>query len=234
MDTTIIVSPRERFTSIIHSLESLFQTVPDNTPVVVVEGGTPDSIKRELEILRENRTFDWVSIDYFVTPQEARNIGFDKVKTKYVVFTDNDIHYQQGWLEALIQNAVDNDSDVVGPLICIGPPEASIIHHAGGEVGIKAGDMNKPHISDIHRLSDRPTSELSEDTAPVANGVVEFHCFLATADYIRKVGPMDERLVSREQVDFGLRAIIFDGKITFEKNAVVTYMAKIPFPEIDL
>lgn len=41
MRTSIVVVPRERFTSLPVSLRSLFATIPGEVPVVVVEGGTP-------------------------------------------------------------------------------------------------------------------------------------------------------------------------------------------------
>ncbi|OOY35526.1 glycosyltransferase family 2 protein [Solemya velum gill symbiont] len=234
MEVSIIVSPRERFTSIIVSLQSLFATIPADIPVIVVEGCSPESVCEQLKELQEQRPFEWIRTDYFITPQEARNIGFDMVQTELVVFTDNDIHYQTGWLEALISNREQYDSDLVAPLICIGPPEASIIHHAGGRLVIKKEKGSKPHVTERHRLMDRPIAELSDIMAPNENEIVEFHCFLARSDYIRRVGPMDERLITREQIDFGLRSKIAGCKVTFEKSAVVTYMAKVPFEEVDL
>ncbi|OOZ42431.1 glycosyltransferase [Solemya elarraichensis gill symbiont] len=234
MEGSIVVSPRERFTSITASLQSLFATISDEIPVIVVEGCSPENTCQQLEQLREQRHFEWIGTDYFITPQEARNIGFDRVQTELVVFTDNDIHYEPGWLEALISNREQYDSDLVAPLICIGPPEASIIHHAGGRLVIKKDKGNKPYVTERHRLMDRPVAELSDIMTPVENEIVEFHCFLARSDYIRRIGPMDERLITREQIDFGLRSKVAGGKVTFEKNAVVTYMAKIPFKEIDL
>ncbi len=41
MLASIVVVPRERFTSLPVSLRSLFSTIAEDVPVVVVEGGTP-------------------------------------------------------------------------------------------------------------------------------------------------------------------------------------------------
>ena len=37
--TTIIISPRERFNTLLASLRSLFETIAEDVPVIVVDGG---------------------------------------------------------------------------------------------------------------------------------------------------------------------------------------------------
>ena len=51
MRTSVVVVPRERFTSLPVSLRSLFATIPDEAQVVVFEGGTPAETRAELESL---------------------------------------------------------------------------------------------------------------------------------------------------------------------------------------
>jgi hypothetical protein len=48
------------------------------------------------------------------------------------------------------------------------------------------------------------------------------------------MGGLDERLITREQVDFALRALVADATVTFAERAVVTYMARDDFDPIDL
>ncbi len=234
MKTTLIVVQRERFTSIIESLVSLFSTIALDVPVIVVEGGSPQSILMNLKKLQVTRPFEIISLPYMVLPQEARNLGFERVATEYVVFADNDISYEPGWLGALERNATENSSDLVAPLICIGPPNATTIHHAGGHLLMRVEENKPPHISEQHQLNDQSITALPSAQLPVGNEIVEFHCFLARTDYIRKIGPLDERLITREQIDFGLRSKYHKGRVTFEQSAVVTYMASNIFLEIDL
>ena len=236
MMTTIVVSPRERYSSILPSLESLFSTISSDVPVIVVEGSTPRAIRRRLRELNELRPFTHVPLGYMVTPNEARNIGMRMASTPYVVLSDNDIEYEPGWLEALERNALESGADAVAPLIFIGPSEAKTIHHAGGRL-IFNESSGRPIIKEQHRLMNVPfervESRLSE-LAPADNDVCEFHCAMLRKSVWEAMGGLDERLITREQIDFGLRLISMGTRITFAKDSHVTYRAFDPFNPIDL
>jgi GT2 family glycosyltransferase len=231
--TTIVVAPRERFRSILPSLRSLFATIPRETPVIVVEGCSPDAVRAGLRALQDEHPFTWIARDHFITPHEARNIGFAQVTSAFVVFADNDMIYEPGWLACLEDNARRNDSDMVAPAICIGPPRATTVHHAGGTLVID-GTPERPHVTERHRMKDEPLAALREEPLPQHNDVVEFHCFLARSAFIAEQGPLDERLITREQVDIALRAALAGARVTFEAGAVVTYDARMPFERDDL
>ncbi len=234
--TTIIVSPRERFSSVIASLESLFATIDPAVPVIVVEGGSPPQVKDQLKAMQSRRTFEWVSLDYMVIPNEARNIGGRMAKTEFVVFADNDIDYQPNWLERLEANADEHGSDAVAPLIFIGPSKDNLIHHAGGSLVLEERG-GKVILREKHRLMNEPIAKVEAELdalAPVENEVCEFHLTFMRREFFERLGGFDERLITREQMDFGLRIKDLNAKITFEKNARVTYMAFEPFNPIDL
>jgi hypothetical protein len=223
--STVVVAPRERFSSVVESLESLFATVPATVPVVVVEGCSPAPVRAALAKLQARRPFDLVSLDWYVTPHEARNIAFERVETEFVIFADNDMIYEPNWLDHLEANADRNRADAVAPLICIGPPMATKAHHAGGTLIVEDG-KKRWQISEKHRHMNDPVESVTDETAPETNEVTEFHCFLARTHFVRKLGPLDERLITREQMDFALRAALAGGRITFERKAIVTYAAK--------
>jgi GT2 family glycosyltransferase len=231
MRTTAVVVPRERFTSLPVSLRSLFRTVPDDVPVVVVEGASPAATRSELALLARERSFRLVSLPYMVKPNEARNIGVSMAETEYVVIADNDVEYEAGWLDALEHHALAYGSDAVAALTCEGPPAATIIHQAGGlleairtEEGIS--------LFDRHRLAEAPRAGA---TLPgIEHHVCELHCMLVRRSLLEELGGLDERLVSREQVDLALRLLVLEAKVTFAEDAVVTYMARDAFDPVDL
>jgi hypothetical protein len=178
METTVVVSPRERFSSILPSLESLFSTIHPDVPVIVIEGLTPRRIRRRLRQLKAARPFVHVALDYMVTPNEARNIGMRLATTPFVVLADNDIEYEQGWLEPLVCNAMETGADAVAPFIFIGPSGEKTIHHAGDSL-IYNESNGRQIIKEEHRLMnvalESVQSKLS-NLAPLDNDVCEFHC----------------------------------------------------------
>jgi|GEM_PF-1770934 len=234
VDISIVVTPRERFTSVIDSLQSLFSTIEADVPVILVEGCSPQYIRDQIAEIKKSRDFTWIALDRFITPQEARNIGFEQCDNRYVVFSDNDIHYETGWLEAMYNNAETHDSDVIGPVVCIGPPAAKKIHHAGGRLSIRLLGNSQPFVDERHQLMNQPLSMLQRAEHDTYNEIVEFHCLMVRSDYLVKIGLFTEALITREQIDFGLRNQFHEGKVTFEPKAVVTYMATGDFIEEDL
>lgn len=236
IQSTIIVSPRERYSSIISSLNSIFETVDKEVPIIVVEGGSSAFVKDEIAKLQKKRPFKHISLPYPVKPNEARNIGAKEVKTDFIVFADNDIEYEPDWLCALEKNAVEHCADAVAPLIFIGPCEQATIHHAGGILHIKENGQN-PLLVEKHRFMDVPLTEveaqLSSDEM-IQNDVCEFHCFLMRKTFYDRMGCFDERYVTREQMDLALRCKDMGARVTFEKDSRVTYRANDPFNPVDI
>lgn len=232
MRTSVVVVPRERFTSLPVSLRSLFATIPKEAQVVVVEGATPDETRAELRQLAAERPFDLVSIPYMVKPTEARNLGVARTSSEFVVIADNDIEYEQGWFEALEEHAVANGSDAVAPLIFIGPPKVTVIHHAGGFLTASRLD-GSVRLGEEHRLMDVPLADVDE-LPDMTNQVCEFHCMLVRRSLLDEMGGLDERLVTRDQLDFAMRAYVLGAKVTFAEESVMTYMARDGFDAIDL
>lgn len=233
MLTSVVVVPRERFTSLPVSLRSLFSTISADVPVVVVEGATPPDTRAELQDLTRERPFDLVTLPYMVKPNEARNLGVERTTTEYVVIADNDIEYESGWLEALEEHAVEHDSDAVAPLIFIGPPATTIIHHAGGMLSANRVEGGF-RLSEAHRLMDVRLEDHDGPFPEPHNHVCEFHCMLARRALLDEMGGLDERLITREQIDFALRALALGAKTTFAEKAWVTYMARDDFDPVDL
>ncbi len=233
MRTGVVVVPRERFTSLPVSLRSLFSTISREVPVVVVEGGTPAATRLELQRLTHERPFELVSLPYMVKPNEARNIGVARTATDYVVIADNDIEYEPGWLQALEEHALEHDSDAVAPLIFIGPPSKTVIHHAGGM--LSANRVNGGiRLSEAHRLMDVPLADVTDGFPEPYNHVCEFHCMMARRSLLDEMGGLDERLITREQIDFAMRGFVLGAKTSFAEKAWVTYLARDGFDPVDL
>ena len=130
---TIVVSPRERFSCTRESLESIYEHTKIPFKLVYIDGNSPAKVRRYLEAQALAKDFQLIRTDYYLYPNQARNLGLHQVNTKYVVFIDNDVIVSPEWLNHLVQCAEETGATIVGPLACQDKPLHEIVHCAGGE-----------------------------------------------------------------------------------------------------
>ncbi len=231
---TVVIVPRERFSYTRQTLESLYQhtTIPFN--LIYVDGNSPAVHKHYLEQQAKQRGFHLIRTEEFLFPNQARNLALAEVKTKYVVFVDNDVLFTDGWLEKLIECAEETGAWVVGPLYCEGQPEDEIIHMAGGFAHFRE-IQGKRRFFEQHRYLRQPVGKVRSQLHREPTELVEFHCALIRTDVFEKLGMLDEKYLSTsEHVDFCLGVRESGGMVYFEPNSVISYVAPPPFDMSDL
>lgn len=231
---TIVVTPRERFSHARTSLDNLLENVPADVPIVYVDGASPPRVRRHLEARARQWQFKLLRTDYYLTPNEARNLGLNEAPTRYVVFIDNDVITSRGWLESLVDCAEETGAWVVGPLCCIGDPAERIIHMAGGEAQIRE-ERGRRILHEWHRYEGERVLNVVPQLQREPTEVVEFHCMLVRREAFDRLGPLDEGLLSvHEHVDFCMSVRDAGGAVYIEPASVVTYVAPPPFAWSDL
>ncbi|MEL7190267.1 MAG: glycosyltransferase family 2 protein, partial [Pseudomonadota bacterium] len=163
MDVTVAVVPRERFRFLERSLKSLFETIPADVPVIVVDGGAPNKVLNAIKNLQKIRPFELIETHEFVLPNRARNIALKKVETKYIAFCDNDLEHSPNWLEALVESAEKHQAAAVAPTTLIGPTQTPRIHHAGGTLKRVYDDEGRVSLVERHNFANVPLSEAIEN-----------------------------------------------------------------------
>ena len=225
-DVTIVVVPRERFSYTRESLESLYQDTSYPFKLVYVDGGSPRHIKNYLKAQAREKQFKLIRTEHYLSPNRARNLGLQEVKSKYVVFYDNDVVVTPGWLNKLVQCAEEKDAAVVGPLTCIGKPEHQVIHNAGGVIHFASpveDETTKRRLIKGTYLAGKPVAHVRDQLHQVQCEYVEFHCVLVRTEVFAKIGPLDEKLLStREHLDFCLSVAQAGGTIYCERESVIT------------
>jgi GT2 family glycosyltransferase len=230
---TLVILPRERFSYSRSSLESVYANTHLPFSLIYMDGGSPKYVKRYLQAQAREKGFRLVRTEHYLSPNQARNMGLRLANLKYVVFLDNDVEVAPGWLEALVQTAEETNASVVGPLYCIGHPIHQVIHMAGGEARIQDADGRR--LQEKHRLCNKRVSDVRPQMRREECELVEFHCMLVRRAVLQELGPLDEALLStREHVDLCLTVRAAGGKIWFEPNAVVTYVATQSFAWSDI
>lgn len=226
---TVVVVPRERFSYTRQSVESIRHNTLLPFRWVYVDGGSPRPVARYLRSASGRMGFELVRRERYLTPNQARNLGFERVDTEYVVFVDNDVLVEPGWLEALVRCAQETGAVAVGPLYCIGLPAGTTVHMAGGEASLhrKNGVLR---LHELHRHQNLPVAQVEAHLVRSRCELIEFHCMLVRSSALRRLGPFDERLMNtREHIDFCLTLRAHGHDIWFEPASRLTYVAPPPF-----
>ena len=223
---TIVVVPRERFSHARQSLEAVYRNTAHPFNLVYVDGHSPASTQAYLDKASAERGSRLVRTDRFVSPNQARNLGLKEVDptSKYVVFIDNDVEVEPGWLTELVACAEETGAWAVSPVYFEGAPADKIIHMAGGSATLTEADGRRIFAEDhLHHLE--RYREVADRLQRGETGFFEFHCALFPLDVLDRLGPLDEALLSNhEHMDLSLLIRQAGGTIFLAPKAQVTYV----------
>lgn len=226
---TVVMVPRERFQLTARALETVYECTDTPFEFVCVDGNSPKPQRRYLEREAGRRGFTLIRTDRYLSPNRARNIGLQEVRTRYACFVDNDLIVTPGWLGSLVECAEATGAWVVGPLYFEGDPEDKRVHMAGGDITLE-GERPHRRFKDHHRHMKEYLGDLREPLQRERVDYVEFHCCLVRMDALAEIGPFDEKFVnSREHIDLCLLTHEAGGEVWFEPDARVTYATPPPF-----
>ncbi|MGK7937633.1 MAG: glycosyltransferase family 2 protein [Xenococcaceae cyanobacterium] len=225
---TIVVVPRERFSYTRQALESLYDHTHIPFALVYVDGNSPNQVRRYLQTQAKEKKFTLVRSERYLAPNQARNIGLSYVKTKYLVFVDNDVVFTPGWLKKLVDCAEQTEATIVAPLTCIGKPVHQTVHFAGGKARIVVetqGEDTVRKVQEEHYYPNCPLAEVRKHLKRERCELAEFHCMLVRHNIFEQIGLLDDRLLNtKENLDLSLTVTQVGGKIYCEPSSIVTYV----------
>ncbi|NJK51496.1 glycosyltransferase [Candidatus Gracilibacteria bacterium] len=232
---TIVVVPRERFSCTRASLESIYDYTKIPFKLIYVDGNSPAKVRNYLEEQAQNKDFQLIRTDYYLYPNQARNIGLARVTTKYVVFVDNDVIVSPGWLQALVGCAEETEAAIVGPLMCQNEPVHEIVHFAGGESHIWTDKTGRRRIREKMYKQGQQVKEVYDQLKRSPTELAEFHCVLVRRSIFDRVGMLDEAFLNtKEHLDFCMTVAQAGGTVYFEPASIVTYVPGPPLEWTDL
>ncbi|MEM8778272.1 MAG: glycosyltransferase [Cyanobacteria bacterium P01_G01_bin.49] len=232
---TIIMVPRERFSGTQESLQSIYDhtTIPFN--LIYVDANSPEKIQTYLKQQSQEKNFQLLRTNHYLTPNQARNLGLGHVKTPYLVFIDNDVIVTKGWLESLVTCAEETNAAVVGPLMCQEKPLHETVHFAGGESHIWVDKTGRKRLREKMYQQGKKVKDLLPQLQRTETELAEFHCVLVRRDIFDRVGFLDEALMNtKEHLDFCMTVREQGEKVFFEPNCIVTYTFGEPLEWSDL
>ena len=229
---TLIVAPRERFSYVQPSLESIYRHTKIPFNLVYIDINSPSYLRNYLARSAAERDFTLLRVPRFLSPNQVRNLGLSHATTEYVLFIDNDIHVSPGWLKRLWHCAQKNYAAAVSPLLCIGKPLHERILMAGGEIKIFLETDRQYEHRRLYKkchLVNRSATLMKHQLQQRLCDYGELSCMLVRRDIFEQIGPFDEKLLStQEHLDFCLSVAQVGGKIYCEPAAVVTYVSEMP------
>ncbi len=226
---TLVVVPRERFSCTQASLESLYTHTRIPFQLIYVDGNSPAHIHRYLKEQSQAKDFQLIRTEHYLSPNQARNIGWKAVRTPYMAFVDNDVIVSPGWLEALLQCAEKTKAAIVAPLMCEQEPLHTIVHCAGGENHVWQDAKGSRHLREKMYKQGQKVEQVSSQLQVQPTELAEFHCMFLRTDLREKVGFLDEAMLNtKEHLDFCMTVMQAGETIYFEPASIVTYVPGPP------
>jgi GT2 family glycosyltransferase len=232
---TLVVVPRERFSCAQTSLESLYEHTRMPFKLVYVDGNSPAKVRDYLAEQAEIKGFRLIRTDYYLYPNQARNLGAAAVETPYLVFVDNDVVVTPGWLEALVSCAEETGAAVVGPLMCQHEPIHEEIHFAAGESHIWVDKTGRRRLREKMYRQGKAVDQMQLQLQRIETELAEFHCVLVRREVLEKLGGLDEAMLNtKEHLDFCMSVRELGETVYFEPTSLVTYVPGPPLEWGDL
>jgi GT2 family glycosyltransferase len=220
--STVVVIGREAFSPTEETVRAIAARTPSPRRLVVVDGGSPRRIARRLESMARELDFTLVRSDALLSAPESRNLGLDHATTEFVVFVDNDLLIEPGWLEGLEACARETGAGFVSPVVLWGPTGLDEVHFAGGTCRI-IDDGGRHRLEDFGSRMHQPVSVVAT-LERERTELIELHCLLARRAFLDQLGPFDEAyLAGRDETDLSLEAKRHGWTVWVEPAVVVGY-----------
>ena len=229
---TLIVAPRDRFSYVRPSLESIYKHTNIPFKLIYIDINGPRNLQHYLARRAADQDFTLLHTPRFLSPNQVRNLGLRHATTEYVLFIDNDIHVSPGWLENLWHCAQETDATVVTPLLCVGKPLHERTLMAGGDIRTFSETDERHEYRHLYKkchLVNRSVTMVKHQLQRRLCAYGELSCLLVKRNIFEHIGPLDEKLLNtQEHLDFCLSVAQVGGKIYCEPSAVVTYVPAMP------
>lgn len=220
---TIVMTARERYALTLAAIDSIVCNTAIPYRFIYLDIQSPDWLREQLKNRPE---LEVVRFDKPLWPQQARACIAGSIETDYVVFIDNDVQVELGWLDALVACADDTGAGIVGPLYLWGDgttPEK--IHMAGGKLS-ETQEKGGRVLDEFHQLINESPEAVANELYRRPCDFVEYHCMLIRTALIKDGKLLDPDIYCiHEHIDTALAAKQLGYDVFLEPSARVTYLA---------
>ncbi|TNC82673.1 MAG: hypothetical protein C9356_02005 [Oleiphilus sp.] len=203
--TTIVITPRDRYTGIEECIEQVYRyTDPNDFQLQVLDLGYPKTIlKRVKAMLSEKSNARVISLGRIIPMAAIDKIRGD-LTTPHVVFLDNDSRVTEGWLPPLVKAAQAEDVGVVYPVTLEreGVDQGASIRNHLYTTELRVVDYNdEPFLIEEKSYRRALPEDIPDETAE--SNAFELHCVMFNTDALQAIEiPM---MTIREHLDIGMQ-----------------------------
>ena len=221
---TIVMTARERHSLTEASLDGIARETTTPYRLMYVDCAAPAWLRSELEARATEWRLEIVRFEEPLWPQQARHRVVNRIMTDYVVFIDNDVLVEPGWLEALVACADETGAGIVAPLYLWGDGvRPAKIHMAGGRIAQTEVPGGKV-LHEWHQFANADPSRVKLERRPC--DFAEYHCMLVRTELLRDGAVLDPAIrCVHEHVDTALSVKARGYPVYLEPASRVTYLA---------
>lgn len=223
---TIIVTQRERFCLSKLSLESILADDSYPFELIYVDCNSPSQVKEYLQEQAEKHQFmRLIRYEKYLRQNVARNLALPLVNdSQYLVFIENDIIIEKGWLKPIVECAEQEEAAIVSPLILEGNPKSpnKQVHILGVNLNFEIQESGQRRLKIQHLMHHEKLADQILQRSEV--DAVEFHCALVRHSLLEKI-PLDEVFDNLEShIDLCIQAKNIGEKVFVEPSSRVTFL----------
>jgi len=219
------MTARERHSLAEAAIDSIVADTARPFRFMYLDVQSPDWLRESFARHSAEWGLEVVRFDLPLWPHEARKRVAPSIDTDYVVFIDNDVQVEEGWLEALVRCADETGAGIVGPLYLwgdgIGP---SKIHMAGGKLTESPAEGGRV-LAEAHGLFNLDPRQVADQLVRRPCDFVEFHCMLVRTELLRDGSFLDTEIrCVHEHIDVALESVRRGFPVYFEPASRVHYL----------
>lgn len=191
-------------------IESIIKNTKQEYEIIVVDNNSPDNSGKLFE--KDFLTCKFILNEENVGVPQGLNIGIENSQGEFIVFLNNDLTVQDGWLEEFF-SAYTRFGDALYQGKSLKMRDTKTIDGVGNMINLFGfGFARGKGEKDVGKYDDK-----IEETS-YASGT----CMFLTRKIIEDIGLFDEKLFAyHEEVDFGWRARLFGYRCYYVPNALI-------------
>ncbi len=203
---TIVVVPRDRFSSVEACVRSIIANTPEPFRLVLLDLGYSRRSQRAVRGIVGDIPFEWVACGHTI-PMDAFRQCVQRITTPYTCWVDNDTFVTPGWMTTMLRSAKEEGRQVILPLTFEREGLDVDRRRLPLRVHISHAELRKVQVGGTEYVFDyKPFRRAAKDEMPPGPWMVDFfelHTFFAETAVLRRLD--FPSMVVREHVDIGIQ-----------------------------